>query len=121
MDDSVLENQTLMRAISFIKFNCIDTESRYLAASPILGKILQKLIEDMNLKYENRISLNLERAGPTFNLVYHGVKKNLERTIEWTDMEKSDKLNHIKNLASPYILSDDMVVELFDYAENQHR
>ena len=115
-----LQYNTLIKLISFVKFNCDDVESRYFAGSPIVGEILRDLQEDFNKKINRDLSLEINDVGPLYNLVVNGVRENLNRTIEWKDMDNESKLTHITNLCSPYVLKEDYITDLLNYGNEYH-
>ena len=115
--DSIKYN-TLIKLITFVKFNCEDKEARYLAASPIVGDILKELLVEFNEKFNREPSFIIEEPSSIYNLVIEGVKCNLQRTDEWQEMDDSSKINHIKNLCMPYIVNEEQINELLQYADN---
>jgi len=113
-----LEYHTLSKLIHFVKFNCQDYQARYFAGSPIVGEILKKVVSELDTKKMNDEYFNLEVEGHVFNFVFNGIKRNLDITVEWSEMPEELRIEHIKNLALPYILSEDQIKNLYNYKEN---
>lgn len=114
-----LELYTLSKLIHFVKFNCKDYESRYFAGSPIIGNILNKVLRELDSERMSEDYFNLEPEGHVFNLVFNGIKRNLDITIEWGDLPQELRIEHIKVLAMPYILSEDQIKKLYNYKESR--
>lgn len=115
-----IKYNTLIKLITFIKFNCDDNEAAFHAGSPIVGELLKELIVEFNKKIKRDISFEVNSSVPIYNLVIKGIKKNLERTVEWSVMNNEAKSNHIKNLGHPYIIDNDELELLSRYADNWH-
>ena len=113
-----LEYYTLSKLIHFVKFNCQDYQARNFAGSPIIGEILKKVVVESNPKYVERNSFNVESEGPSYNLIFNGIKRNLDITVEWEEMSEELRIEHIKVLAMPYILSEEQIKTLYNYKEN---
>lgn len=120
MTKEKLKLRAMIKLINYVKFSCQDAESRYMASAPIQGEILEELINSLNEQSDTKIILKLEANTPTFNLVFGGVKMNLERTIEWNSMEDNSKRIHLKNLISPYLVDKSQYDNLIDYANEYH-
>jgi len=115
-----LKYNTLIKLITFVKFGCEDSESRYYAASPIIGEILEELIVEFNQKINKDVTFELKVPSPVFNLVNEGVKRNLKSTVEWANMNDESKMIHLKNLAYPYTLRKEHLIKLLENANNWH-
>ena len=120
MELDKLEYYTLSKLIHFVKFNCKDYEARYFAGSPIIGEILNKVVNELDSEKINADYFNLETEGQVFNLVFNGIKQNLDITIEWDEMPEELRIEHIKNLAFPYILSEEQIEILYKYKQNNN-
>lgn len=104
---------TLINLISFVKFESRDYESRYFACSPIVGEILSEFINQFNTG--KVIDFQVELNSPFGRTVINSIKWHLEQTDEWGKMELNDKLEHIRNLASPYILEEEIISSIINY------
>ena len=60
---------------------------------------------------------NLECEGHVYNLVFNGIKANLDKTFEWNQFDKESKIEHIENLALPYLLNEEQINSLYYYKE----
>jgi len=114
-----LEYYTLSKLIHFVKFNCQDYQARYFAGSPIIGEILKKVISELDAKKMSIEYFNLEAEGHVFNLIFNGIKRNLDITVEWEEMSEELRIEHIKVLAMPYILSEEQIKNLYNYKESR--
>lgn len=119
MFDSKTKLYTLLKLVDFVKFECRDYESRYFAGSPIVGEILQELRIEYH-KSMGEFSFEVSKDSKTEKSLVNSIEWHLSETDEWNDMDEVDKLEHIKNLASPYILNQEVLVSLVDYANLKH-
>lgn len=116
-----LEYYTLSKLIHFVKFNCKDYESRYFAGSPIVGELLKKVISELDADKVDADYFNLESEGHVFNFIFNGIKNNLDITIEWDEMAIDLRIEHIKNLALPYVLNEKQIDILYQYRNNKSK
>jgi hypothetical protein len=107
---------TLINLISFVKFESRDYESRYFAGSPIVGEILSELLNQFNTGKE--ITFHVELNSPFGRTLINSIKWHLEQTDEWRKMKLNDKLEHIRNLASPYLLEEETIHSIVDFRSN---
>lgn len=107
--------QTLIQLISFIKFESREYESRYFAASPIVGEILSDLKIEFNSG--EKALFQVEKNTPFGRTLINAIKWHLEQTDEWNEMSLNDRIEHIKNLASPYLLKNEELDFLLKYKE----
>lgn len=105
--DSKVKLLTLIKLISFVKFESREFESRYFAGSPIVGEILSELEVQFNSGKE--IAFEVDLDSPFGKTLINSIKWHLRETEEWENMEVQDKLLHIVNLASPYKLEDETI------------
>ena len=98
---------TLIKLISFVKFESREFESRYFAGSPIVGEILSELEVQFNSGKE--IAFEVDLDSPFGKTLINSIKWHLKETEEWENMEVQDKLLHIVNLASPYKLEEETI------------
>ncbi len=70
--------------------------------------------------YFQKEQLEIQIGTPLYNSVFEGVKKNLERTVEWETMDLNSRKEHLNNLVSPYNFEDNISTKLIEYANKFH-
>ncbi len=115
MFDAKVKLHTLINLISFIKFESREYESRYFSGSPIVGEILKDLLIQSNSNKE--IALAVELNSPFGRTLINSIKWHLEQTDEWVNMEIDDRLEHIMNLAAPYVLEGEVIRSIMTYRD----
>lgn len=121
MDDKI-KLMTLIRLVSYVKFDCEDYESSYFAGSPIVGEVLFDLKKKLSSIEGNEISFEVKLDSPFGRTLIKSIKWHLGNAQSWSEMEQEDKIDHIKNLASPYYINDEtinMLIVFRDFSSNR--
>jgi len=116
MFENKVKINTLIKVLEHVKFNSKDEESRYFAGSPILGE----LMKDILISNNPNTSFEIKIPSPQWNLIKDGVEKNIERTLEWNNMARENKIKHLKNLLMPYIVNENIIFEFEVFGNNHH-
>lgn len=118
----MLENKvkvyTLIKLLSFIKFESREFESREFAASPIVGEILSDLLIQFNSSIGKEFSFTIKSDNRFEKTIVNSIKNRLKDTDEWNEMNSDNQKEYIIDLASPYILEEETIYSIINYKNN---
>jgi hypothetical protein len=118
MIENKVKLNTLIKLLSFIKFESREFESREFAASPIVGEILSDLLIQFNSSIGKEFSFTIKSDNRFEKTIVNSIKNRLKDTDEWNEMNSDNQKEYIIDLASPYILEEETIYSIINYKNN---
>ncbi|WPO80609.1 hypothetical protein [Flavobacterium sp. KACC 22761] len=115
MIENKVKIYTLIKLISFIKFESREPESKEFAASPIVGEILSDLLIQFNSSIGKEFSFAITPDNRFGKTLINSIKSHLKNTDEWNEMSINDKKEYINDLASPYLLEEQTIYSIMNH------
>ena len=118
--EKIDELLALRKALFFIKFVSEDTEAHYLAGSPILGSLLEKINEELQpfLVKKGIKSETFYGYIEKHNSFIDAIKRHTKNILHWDELDKDAKVQTIKTLASPYEIKNETIMNIISEPKN---
>lgn len=117
MFENKMKIYTLIKLLSFIKFESREFESREFAASPIVGDILSEFLIQFNSSIGKEVIFNIKSDNRFAETLVNSIKHRLTQTDEWNGMNIDNRKEYIMDLASPYILEEEIINSIMFYRD----
>ncbi|MEN2416227.1 hypothetical protein [Flavobacterium mesophilum] len=119
MVENKVKLYTLIKLISYVKFESKEFESKEFAASPIVGEILSDLLLQFNSSVGKEFSFMIEPENRFEKSLINSIKRHLGHTSEWDEMNIENKKEYIIDLASPYIIGEEKIEFLINFKNTE--
>lgn len=112
-----LEIILLSRLISFVKFKATDDESTFLAGSPAINTLIDKLKPEVDKIWTPR---NIQNSNNIQDLpwIKDVILNKLQNIEQWKDLSASIKSETIKTLIYPYEASDEEIEKIIELRDS---
>jgi len=119
---SDIELRALVRALTFVRFECKENEARFLAGSPHVAEIYKRVTEATGEYYRSKnIPFPDEwQSIESINGYLDIIKIRIKDTDNWKDLEPSQRYSFLNTLVYPYKISENTLIELIRYGDEIH-
>lgn len=121
MDKIIIEKEEevilLAKLISYVKFTSTDDEGTFLAKSPILNRLSDKVRESIKDIPRNITNSKLEESP----YIKENIIKKLTNVENWLELDENAKYSIINTLVYPYSAGENTLEEIYTEIDKWHR
>ena len=119
---SDVELVALARVLTYVRFECKEYESRYLAGSPHVAELFKR-VSEATFEYYKSQEISVPDEWPSIETIQGYldiIRTRIVDTDNWNDLNQDRRIAFLNTLTYPYKVSSQTIADLIQFGDEKH-